>query len=82
MNCKPGDVAMIVSVYTKDAHKHLGEIVECVDWFLDFDGNERWNIRARDGMDTCDDCNMRPIRDNDGEDETLQWAGLPHKETV
>lgn len=28
------------------------------------------------------DHQLRPIRDQDGEDETLLWAGLPHKETA
>jgi hypothetical protein len=28
------------------------------------------------------DKNLRPIRDNDGEDETLSWAGLPVKQTA
>lgn len=34
---------------------------------------------SADGM--ADDA-LRPIRDNDGEDETLTWAGKPHKETA
>lgn len=28
------------------------------------------------------DSALRPIRDNDGEDETLQWAPVPTKETA
>lgn len=29
-----------------------------------------------------EDKNLRPIRDQPGEDETLTWAPVPHKETV
>lgn len=30
----------------------------------------------------CGDKWLRPIRDNDGEDETLRWAGKPQKEAA
>lgn len=28
------------------------------------------------------DADLRPLRDEPGQDETLAWAGLPHKGTV
>ena len=50
----------------------LGQRLEC-------DGNS-----LSDGFENIDipDEHLRPIRDNDGEDETLQWAGKPEGVTA
>lgn len=86
MNCKPGDLAVIVrSVVRPEA---VGAVVRCVAFMPAPDGRAAWLIdRSLGGPivtemglhqgDWWVDANMRPIRDNDGEDETLSWAGKP-----
>lgn len=94
MNCKPGDLA--VMVYSTCGNE--GKIVRCEVYIGDVlalwpDGTERtlvdaWRldqpVRGFDGRFTnlTPDAWLRPIRDNDGEDETLQWAPVPHKEVA
>jgi hypothetical protein len=81
MNCKKGDLAWIVS------DLDYGKVVEVLDGPNDC----LWWIRGRnltldDGRlgDECwiEDVNIRPIRDNPGQDETLDWAPVPTKETA
>lgn len=83
LNCKPGDLAVIV----RSLHRPncLGKVVKCVRFDPGPKGEPAWRIdRAvgpvlmvdgigRRGDWWYDKC-LRPIRDNDGEDETLQWA--------
>ncbi len=86
MNCKPGDLAMIVRSWAGNE----GRIVRCVR----FAGVLLWNDLGRqptwaidpailnaDGelVQECMDCQLRPIRDNDGEDEMLRIAGKPRE---
>ena len=95
MNCKPGDLAVIV----KSSYGNAGKVVRCIRLHdskeRDLDGARfvqpcewpRWVIdrpvTAADGspLFTVADFRLRPIRDNDGEDETLAWAGKPEKVT-
>ena len=47
-------------------------------WLVEYRGAQSesgwcWNVP---------DEHLRPIRDNDGEDETLQWAPVPSRELV
>lgn len=87
MNCKQGDLAVIVSSISG----HEGKIVRCVK-FVMFNLRNRgltdcWitepMLPNREGAKVpCMDSQLRPIRDNDGEDETLQWAPVPTKETA
>lgn len=83
MNCKPGDLAVYVGVQAE----FLGFITRVV-------GPAPWDPIYGHGWvvdppmpDGCQgvpewiaDCALRPIRDSDGEDETLTWAGLPHQQ--
>jgi hypothetical protein len=96
MNCKPGDLAVIVSG-VKDTN--IGRIVRCVR-ITHFRGlrmpdgtlNEGvvWEIdrtlTAWSGKrhNFALDKRLRPIRDpgDDATDETLLWVGSPHKETA
>jgi hypothetical protein len=75
MNCKPGDLAMYVGIDQADA----GKVVRVVgpftstSWVVEpplspFRGHSGRNVK---------DAALRPIRDSDGEDETLTWAGRP-----
>lgn len=86
MNCKPGDLAVIVRSTDGQA---VGRFVEC----LQMDGNHSefgpiWRVRTEGrGIVTIHgtlaivlhmpDAWLRPIRPDEGEDETLTWAGKP-----
>jgi hypothetical protein len=87
MNCKPGDLAVVVAVRGADQKNkaHIGKIVTAAERI---DGNE-WkteplliDLEGYFSWISLDDSELRPIRDNDGEDETLQWAPVPTKETA
>ena len=91
MNCKPGDLAVIIS---SDGGHNLGKIVRVLQlhWSSEYDldgarfnksDGPRWilekpidNIEG-DPLFTFPDAALRPIRDSDGEDESLTWAGKP-----
>lgn len=94
MNCKPGDLAVIVRC---DNPINLGRIVRCES----FNGAE--NLRGPDGrvyrgawricpaLPSWDgaittvhapDEFLRPIRDQDGEDEILRLVGKPEGVTA
>jgi hypothetical protein len=93
MNCKPGDLAVIVKAVNP---ANLGQIVRCVSllprWACAYPTGYRfadcWRteqpFRGWDGTlsTVCPDEALRPIRDQDGEDETLTWAGKPEQITV
>ena len=78
MNCKPGDLAIVVS---EQSPQHTGKVVTVV---RAFDRNSwictPWLRTTRGQPIAWCDCALRPIRDNDKEDETLTWAGKPAKE--
>ena len=79
MNCKPGDLAVIV------VGRLAGVVVRVTsfDPIPSPDGAVFWLYEgeaiALDGerYESLRDSVLRPIRDNDGEDETLTWAGKP-----
>jgi hypothetical protein len=71
MNCKPGDLAVIVRTERVDGKKYIGRIVRCLHPILDFGWIVEPNVPGFIGVhDRC----LKPIRDNDGDDETLTWA--------
>jgi hypothetical protein len=84
MNCKPGDLAVIIRTSPAWA-KYLGRLVTCLEldpyhrqgpsWRLDIKHTTGAHIYA------CDS-GLRPIRDNPGKDETLDWCPVPTKETA
>lgn len=93
MNCKPGDLAVIVRCR---AQENLGRYVSVVDAGA-LPGS--WLVRSAGGplmgaplgnqrfFTPCAELNawdsdLRPIRDNDGEDEILRIAGLPQEVTA
>jgi len=74
MNCKPNDLAVI----SYPGNSYDGYIVRCVQ----FVGGEHnyWRIDRllpEQAQPWIADCILRPIRDQDGEDQTLTWAGKP-----
>lgn len=101
LNCKPGDLAIIVGA--RYSHELLGHIVEVVGPWVNKINKAKssfaWEVRYPDGRLILASFNfgevkrlmpsravsdefLRPLRDNPGQDETLQWAPVPHKETA
>lgn len=90
MNCKQGDLAIIVKSYAGNE----GKVVRCVEavgmelWDMP-DGTSElaftWRmdraLRSFTGRlhDLVRDEHLRPIRPDEGDDETLSWAGKPEK---
>ena len=79
MNCKPGDMAIVV----RSERRQHGKIVECISLFVHplWPGEPCWRVRPALELGAwCHDFQLRPIRDSDGEDEILRIAGLPNKQ--
>lgn len=89
MNCKAWDMAIIVKTQTG---KNLGKIVECVRLLSDEEvayyklaKSEKWwyigenTIEFKDGMfyPFAYDSSLKPLRDNDEEDEIITLVGKP-----
>ena len=93
MNCKPGDLAVIVRGGFEEVIGILCRVTSSSD--TDKDGDFCWLVRTQRAVPWFDaddplsvihgrngfvpDAWLRPIRDQPGEDETLSWAGKPQK---
>jgi len=95
MNCKPGDLAVVVRSRFKS---NIGKLCRVIcfsdsqhwDWKVEAISPLQhatksmaevgivWPGQITQAHDFC----LRPIRDNDGEDETLAWAGKPQEVTA
>ena len=81
MNCKPGDLAVIV----RSIAGNEGRIVRCLEFVGPGDDQKLCDCWLLDQqipgtlrpIRVISDSKLRPIRDNNGEDETLTWAGKP-----
>jgi hypothetical protein len=82
MNCKPGDLAVTVGCRS---HPELNGILLTV---VEAVATNIWLCSGHEIERVCEiyggkpwiyDEKLRPIRDNDGEDETLAWAGKPQE---
>ena len=83
MNCKPGDLAIIV----RSIAGNEGKIVRLLRlhtgssnyffggprWVIDAPVTDCWGFPINSLADAC----LRPIRDQEGDDETFSWAGKP-----
>lgn len=77
MNCKPGDLCITVRAIRPE---NLGTLVVVVEVDIQASrvfGSTAWIVDGPGIGDLALDDWLRPIRDNDGEDETLTWAGKP-----
>lgn len=81
MNCKPGDMAIIVR---SRAHpEHLGKVIQVHDHY----GHEiGWthtpSLQLKNGNPSlfiCDSC-LKPLRNDEGPDMMTLLAGIPSKE--
>lgn len=77
MNCKQGDLAVVANITWPDVTPYLGRIVRCI--YLDDMGGWFTEPELEKGRSIFDGA-LRPIRDNDGEDEILRIAGKPVKQ--
>lgn len=83
MNCKPGDLAVVVSTlgFPSLERRTLGRIVKVLRpdvprppfGFM-------WEVEHHDIVRVADAC-LRPIRDpgDDAQDESFRWAPAPEK---
>jgi len=82
MNCKPGDLAILLSPDKTSERWASGRIVRCLSTFME-DGHLCWRVEPRVGMHpgVCDAV-LRPIGNpgDDATDETLNWLPVPTKE--
>lgn len=88
LNCKQGDLAVIVrSIVNPET---VGMIVQCVKYEPSPIAGPAWKIdravapNVQIGVfihvaDWIRDANLRPLRYNDGTDETLTWCDVPRK---
>lgn len=84
MRCKVGDLAVIVRS-NRGFEGCLAQVVGPIEKY-DVTGDWRIEIFGHPSPHssrqwTATDSHLRPIRPDEGTDETLLWAGLP-KETV
>jgi hypothetical protein len=101
MNCKPGDLAVIVSARYST---NIGALVEVLRPYVEgeilpgqiasyYTIGPTWVVKAVSrpifvGIDKHQqiaaraDSTLRPIRDNPGQDETLDWAPIKEKSHV
>ena len=84
MNCKQGDLAIGVRVSAAANDWVIGRIVLCEQLRI-VRGFSGWMIEGQivspdshnfDYAWVADHC-LRPLRDQPGDDETLEWSGLP-----
>lgn len=104
MNCKQGDLAVVV--YAELTPEMIGALVEVVRFArpeevvcgIRYDNDlPAWVCRPVSGRipirllsgkfrivteRVICDCLLRPIRPDEGEDETFQWAGKPQEVTA
>ena len=79
LNCRPGDLAVIVGGIPT---KNIGVIVTVVSFNqmkADFYRCHVWDVDGSAGVASVSDDCLRPIRDQPGADETLQWASVPRE---
>lgn len=82
MNCKPGDLAIVIQVQSKIIEKYIGSIVKVVRpydetffahlgsaWWVDFNGEKMH------ALDLC----LRPIRPDESHEESIEAMRLLHK---
>jgi hypothetical protein len=83
MNCVKGELAIVVRTHPGFS-AFLGRIFLCEERGVSARGmpgwKTPWEYKGRDII-APDHC-VRPIRDNPGKDETLDWCPVPTKETA
>lgn len=81
LNCRPGDLAIVVSTlgFKSLERRTLGRIVKVLRPDVPRSPfGFMWEVEHHYIERVADAC-LRPIRDNDGEDESFRWAPAPEK---
>lgn len=92
LNCKVGDLAVIV----RSGKGNEGKIVQCLEFIGDYWWRDKgvsfwsptWKVdidfAVNDGYTDhlIADNQLRPIRNDPGQDETLLWADVPSEVTA
>lgn len=83
MKCKPGDLVILTGCDAPALRHYVGSIrtvrQPCDVWPNSWDLDPK--VIGSNGLEASwADKDLIPIRDNDGEDEMIRIAGLPHKE--
>lgn len=81
MNCKPGDLAVNVGG-KPECRGEIYTVIKAYTGPVFKSPYPAWWVEHNGSMFHCLDRDLRPIRDQDGEDEMLRIAGYPHKETA
>ena len=76
MNCKPGDLALVVEATHRE---RIGSIVKVLKPTM---LTTYWVVEWRGGLYIAHDSWLKPLRGDSGEDETLRWAGKPQEVTA
>lgn len=85
LNCKPGDLAVIVRTNSAKAN-YIGRVIRVTTLSTHhFQAGPAWNfegapLQSLDGskaIEVANDCCLRPLRDSHGQDEVLKLIGLP-----
>ncbi len=84
MNCKPGDMARVISSAEMQRCGFVDRIVTCESECETVGGGPGWNISPSLKCQCCGEiCTgladrvLRPIRNDPGADETLSWVDVP-----
>lgn len=85
MNCKPGDLAVIVkpgsSMHNLGRLVHVLHALNSNDWWVEVVGGMAHGYWAGNTVfvkvGIVEDHRLRPIRDQSGDDESLTWKKVP-----
>jgi hypothetical protein len=80
MNCKPGDLAVLVRAFLP---ANLGKVCRVIkwnpdrqDWDIEFPSPVMWNNGDVDTRGTAYDDQLRPIRDQDGDESFIRKVSV------
>lgn len=91
MNCKQGDLAVVVGIPTGKVSREIGKIVKCKSLTKSWAGVDCWILEdpipapylgPRIMLLAVADQDLRPLRGDPGEDEILRIAGKPQEVTA
>ena len=82
MNCKQGDLAVIVKAPLPDEQHCIGKVIKCAE-LIKVNGFPCWIPETKlHGFRSVADYCLKPLRDSDGQDETLNWKDVPSEVTA
>ena len=77
MNCKQGDIAIVI----RSTMGNEGKIVQCIRYIPEYQGSADWwelDVISPEGKPYgIKDSWLKPIRGEDGPDQSLNWIPVP-----